>query len=146
MVACPFQIPAYEYHNALTPVVRKCTFCFDRVKQTGDFPACAKICPQEVMTFGKRADLLVAARERIRKHPGRYLPQIYGENEVGGTSWLYLAEVPFEKLGLLKLGHTPVNQLNESVQHSIFKHWIPPLAYFGFLGGLMWTFKNRNGG
>ncbi len=146
MVACPFQVPAYEYHNALTPVVRKCTFCFDRVKQTGDFPACAKICPQEVMTFGKRSDLLVAARERIRKSPDRYVPHIYGENEVGGTSWMYLAEVPFEKLGLLKLGHTPVNKLNETVQHSIFKHWVPPVVYFGLLGGLMWTFKNRNGG
>ncbi len=143
MVACPFQIPAYEYFNALTPVVRKCTFCFERVSSEGDFPACCKICPQEVMTFGKRSDLLKAARQRIEKQPDRYVPKIYGEHEVGGTGWLYLAEVPFEKLGLLKLGEKPVTALNETVQHSIFKHWVPPIALYSVLGGLMWTFKNK---
>ncbi len=144
MVACPFQIPAYEYNNALTPVVRKCTFCFDRVTETGDFPACAKICPQEVMTFGKRSDLLKAARERIQKKPDNYISHIYGENEVGGTSWMYLSGVPFEKLGFVKMGSTPVNKLNETIQHSIFKNWIPPIAYYGLLGGLMWTFKKKD--
>jgi len=144
MVACPYQIPAYEYHNALTPVVRKCTFCFERVTEAGKLPACADICPQEVMTFGKRADLVLAAHERIRKHPGRYHPHVYGEKEVGGASWMYLAEVPFERLGFVKMGPTPVGRLNETVQHSIFKHWVPPLVYFGLLGGLMWTFKKRD--
>jgi formate dehydrogenase iron-sulfur subunit len=143
MVACPFQIPAYEYFNALTPVVRKCTFCFDRVSQQGDFPACCKICPQEVMTFGRRSDLLKAARERINNHPDRYISKIYGEHEVGGTGWLYLSGVPFEKLGFLPLGDKPVSQLNETIQHSIFKYFIPPLALYGLLGGLMWTFKNK---
>ena len=33
MVACPFQIPAYEYHNALTPQVRKCNFCFEEIEE-----------------------------------------------------------------------------------------------------------------
>ena len=145
MVACPFQIPAYEYFNPLTPVVRKCTFCFERVSQRGDFPACCKICPEEVMTFGKRSDLLKAARVRMEKNPDRYVPKIYGENEVGGTGWLYLAGVPFEKLGFLKLGETPVTALNEKVQHSIFKHWVPPIALYSVLGALMWTFKNKEG-
>lgn len=31
MVACPFGIPTYEYDNALTPQVRKCNLCFERV-------------------------------------------------------------------------------------------------------------------
>lgn len=144
MVACPFQVPAYEYNNAFTPVVRKCTFCFTRVTQQGKFPACAHICPQEVMTFGRRADLLVAARERIQKSPDRYIDYIYGEHEVGGTSWLYLAGVPFEQLGFPTLRETPVTRLNERVQHSIFKHFVPPIAYFGFLGTLMWVFREKH--
>lgn len=143
MVACPFQIPAYEYFNAFTPVVRKCTFCFERVSREGKFPACAHICPEEVMTFGRREDLLRAARERVAKHPDRYLPHIYGEHEVGGTGWLYLAAVPFEQLGLPVLGHTPVTRLNETVQHSIFKYFIPPIALYGFLGAMMWMHRDK---
>ena len=143
MVACPFQIPAYEYSNAFTPAVRKCTFCFERVVAQNDFPACCQVCPQEALTFGRRVDLLQAARERIGHAPGRYLPRIYGENEVGGTSWLYLAAVPFEELGFPILGTTPVARLNESVQHAVFKYFAPPLALYALLGGLMWRFKNR---
>ena len=26
--ACPFQVPAYEYDNAFTPQLRKCTLCY----------------------------------------------------------------------------------------------------------------------
>lgn len=144
MVACPFQIPAYEYHNAFTPVVRKCTFCFERVSREGKFPACAHICPEEVMTFGRRADLLKAARERMAKHPDRYLPHIYGEHEVGGTAWLYLAGHPFDQLGFYALGHKPVPQLNETVQHAIFKHFVPPIALYSFLGALMWIYRDKD--
>ncbi len=32
-------------------------------------------------------------------HPGRYLEHVYGETEAGGTSVLYLSDVPFEELG-----------------------------------------------
>jgi len=144
MVACPFQIPAYEYFNALNPRVMKCNFCFERVKKEKELPACAKICPQGVMTFGKRVDLLQAARERMAKAPDRYVPHIYGEHEVGGTAWLYLAEVPFEKIGFLTLGEQSVTHLNETVQHSIFKHFIPPLALYSVLGALMWNFRDKD--
>jgi len=143
MVACPFQIPAYEYFNAFTPVVRKCTFCFERVSKEEKFPACAHICPQEVMTFGRRADLLKAARERMAKEPKKYIPHIYGEHEVGGTAWLYLASMPFGELGLPVLGHTPVTRLNETVQHAIFKHFVPPIALYSFLGGMMWMYRDK---
>ena len=68
MVACPFQIPAYEYENALTPEVKKCDFCFDR-QQDGKLPACVEICPVEALTFGKRRNLLSLAEERIEKNP-----------------------------------------------------------------------------
>ncbi|MCX6996995.1 MAG: 4Fe-4S dicluster domain-containing protein [Kiritimatiellaeota bacterium] len=44
MVACPFQIPAFEYHKALQPRIMKCDFCFEQ-RKNGDLPACVQICP-----------------------------------------------------------------------------------------------------
>lgn len=99
LLACPFNVPAYEYNKALEPRVMKCTMCYPRITK-GLLPACVEACPMEALTFGKREDVLQIARERIRKHPDRYVDHIYGETEVGGTSWLYLAGVPFQQLDL----------------------------------------------
>ncbi|MEW6443808.1 MAG: sulfate respiration complex iron-sulfur protein HmcB [bacterium] len=99
MVACPFGVPAYEYHKALEPQVVKCTMCYPRITK-GLLPGCVEACPMEALTFAKRADVIRIARERIRKYPDRYVDHIYGENEVGGTNWLYLAGVPFHQLDL----------------------------------------------
>jgi len=98
MLACPFRVPTYDYFNALSPEVRKCTMCYERIKE-GKMPGCAEICPKEAITFGKRSELITLAREKIRHDPGRYHPHIFGETEVGGTSWLYLAGTDFTKLG-----------------------------------------------
>jgi Fe-S-cluster-containing dehydrogenase component len=97
MVACPFYVPAYDYESALEPKIVKCVLCHDRVKD-GGIPACAEACPVGAVTFGKRDDLLVLARERIMKDPDRYIDHIYGEHEAGGTNWLYISGVPFEQL------------------------------------------------
>ena len=48
------------------------------------------------MTFGRKEDLLALARWKQKNNPGKYVDHIYGEKEVGGTSWLYLAAEPFE--------------------------------------------------
>lgn len=107
MVACPFEIPTYEYEKALTPRVLKCTMCYPRVSK-GQLPGCVEACPTEALTFGKRENLIKIARERIRKYPDRYIDHIYGENEMGGTSWLYLSGVPYKDVGMREdLGITP---------------------------------------
>ncbi len=98
VIACPFNIPAYDYESALEPKIVKCILCHGRIKE-GKLPACAEACPAGAITFGKRADLLKIARKRIADNPGKYIDHIYGEREVGGTSWLYLSGVPFEQLG-----------------------------------------------
>jgi hypothetical protein len=89
----------------------KCTLCHPRI-QKGLLPGCVEACPKEALTFGKRKDLLALARERIRRNPGRYIDHIYGENEMGGTSWLYLSGVPFHQVGMREdLGVTPAPEL-----------------------------------
>jgi formate dehydrogenase iron-sulfur subunit len=98
MVACPFYVPAYDYDSALKPKIVKCILCYDRIKK-GGMPACAEACPAGTITFGKREELIKIARERIAKNPDKYIDHIYGENEVGGTNWLYISGVPFEQVG-----------------------------------------------
>lgn len=146
MVACPFQVPAYEYDLALTPQVRKCTFCFSYVSE-GGLPACAQVCPREAITFGPRDELLRLARWKMKSNPGKYVDHIYGENEVGGTSWLYLASVPFETLGFPKLDTIAPPRLTESIQHAIVGYLAFPAALYAVLGGTMWLtgFLKRNG-
>jgi Fe-S-cluster-containing dehydrogenase component len=111
MIACPFEIPTYEYDSAFTPRVMKCTMCHPRISK-GLLPGCVEACPTEALTYGKREDLLRIGRERIRKFPERYVSHIYGENEMGGTSWLYLSAVPFKDIGMREdLGITPAPTL-----------------------------------
>lgn len=143
MVACPFEIPAYEYHDPLTPRVMKCTFCYDRIKEGGR-PACASICPVEAITFGKRKDLIRLARERIADRPAVYIDHIYGEHEVGGTAWMYISSTPFEKTGFYPLPAKPMPRLSETIQHSLFSYLWSPVALYGILAGIMLKFKNRH--
>ena len=109
MVACPFYIPAYSYSSAINPVVKKCIMCYDTRLKFGKPPACVEACPQEVMTFGKRKDLLKLAHQRISEKPDAYVDHVYGETEVGGTAWMYLSDVPFDKIGYdTHLGDQPI--------------------------------------
>lgn len=136
MVACPFEIPAYDYHEPLTPQVRKCTFCFERL-QEGKNPGCASICPTEALTFGKRSRLLELAHQRIAGDPGRYVDHIYGEHECGGTSWLYIAGQPFNKLGFLQVPDDSLPRRSESIQHALFSYLWSPALVFGGLAATM---------
>ena len=111
MIACPFEIPTYEYDEAFEPRVMKCTMCSPRIEK-GLLPGCVQSCPTEALTYGKRTDLLKIARKRISKFPNRYVDHIYGENEMGGTSWLYLSAVPYKEVQMREdLGITPAPQL-----------------------------------
>ena len=115
MKVCPFMVPHInwidnpdlDYVDA-DPQMTKCVLCFDRISNDME-PACVKACSTGGLTFGDRAELLLVARERMAKFPGKYVDHIYGEKEVGGTAWLYLSPVPFEELGFPKLPEEPVD-------------------------------------
>lgn len=111
MIACPFNIPAYEYDNPFTPEVTKCTLCQPRI-QKGLLPGCVEICPKEALTFATRKELIKIARQRIKTHPNLYVDHVYGEHEMGGCNWLYISNAPFSDLGLREdLGITPAPAL-----------------------------------
>lgn len=119
MVACPFEIPTYEYYKVLDPKIMKCTMCYPRIIK-GLLPGCVEICPTEALSFGKRDLLIQMARERIRRHPDRYVSHIFGEREMGGTNWLYLSGVSFSKIGMREdLGVTPAPELTSAALASV---------------------------
>ncbi len=138
--ACPFDVPRYEW-SSLTPRLRKCTFCADRVA-AGKPNACAEACPTGATIAGERGALLQEARARIAAEPDKYVPKIYGEHEAGGTSVLFLSPVPFSKLGL------PENLPAEPLPLLTFRvlSKIPPFVGAGgvLLAGLWWITQRRN--
>ena len=142
MVACPFQIPSFEYDIAFNPDIKKCDFCFERTRRD-KLPACVEVCPVESITYGKRSRLIEAARQKLRNYPERYIDHIYGEFEVGGTSWMYLAGVDFSDLEFPKLGKDAAPGVSESIQHGIFAYFIPPISLYALLGGIMWLNKTK---
>ncbi len=144
MVACPFEVPTYEYMNPLTPEVRKCDFCFERRTKEGKLPACAEICPPMCLSFGKRSALLELAHKKIEAAPDRYIHHVYGESEVGGTAWLYLAGREFEDLGFLSFDEKTIPSTTEPIQHSVFKYGVPPIMLYGMLTASMWAIKGRD--
>ncbi len=108
MNACPFYMLSYEYEDPIRPAIRKCTLCYDKITKEGGVPACVSACAVQSTIFGKRSDLLQIARTRINNNPDRYVNQIFGEREAGGTGWLYLSGVSFEKIGFpTNLGTQP---------------------------------------
>ncbi|MDY6861970.1 MAG: 4Fe-4S dicluster domain-containing protein [Thermodesulfobacteriota bacterium] len=143
IAACPFQVPAYEFNNAFTPEVRKCTFCFERISRKGGLPGCVEACPMQALTFGKRMELIKKAKERIKRYSDKYIPHIYGEHEVGGTSWLYISGIPFEEIDLPKFGSKSIPSYTEPIQHAIFKYFIPPITLYSLLGFFMWILKPK---
>jgi len=119
MIACPFDIPAYEYHKVLEPRIMKCTMCHPRVLE-GKLPGCVQACPTEALVFGVRDELIRVARDRIQSFPGRYLDHIYGEHEMGGTSWLYITGKPYTEVGMREdLGTAAAPQLTSGALSAV---------------------------
>jgi Fe-S-cluster-containing dehydrogenase component len=153
-VACPFNIPKFEWEKAL-PQIRKCQLCNHRYEK-GGYAACAEFCPTGACIFGPVDALIAEAKKRLTYKPGDYatypvgrvdgkettervvtpyISHIYGEKEGGGTQVLYLTGVPFQKLDMPDLEEKAQAQVSETIQHTIYKGMIAPVV---FLGGLVY--------
>ncbi len=159
-VACPFNIPKFEFDEAFPEIV-KCEMC-SHVLAEGGIPGCCEFCPTGASLFGPVEELLQEAKRRLKLKPGEeytypvsslnggevtvrpaatYVDYIYGEYETGGTQYLLLSAVPFEKLGLPKLAYRSAASKSETLQHSIYKGLIAPIAV---LGGLLFAAHRSN--
>jgi formate dehydrogenase beta subunit len=131
-MACPFNVPKFEWNNALTPKIVKCELCRHRLAE-GKEPACTEVCPRAAVIYGPRADLLKEAHRRLAAHPKRYVQRVYGETEAGGTQVLYLSHVPFENIELPAYGPASVPDTQRTLQHGIYQGFVAPLALYGAL-------------
>ena len=140
-VACPFQVPKFQWSKAFPKIV-KCEMC-NHLLVKGELPACAQVCPRKAVVFGSYQKLLDDAHARIEADPARYQRKVYGETDGGGTQVLYLshAGISFEDLGLPDLGNRCVPHMQEEVQHGIYQGFVAPAALYLVLGGVMW--RNR---
>lgn len=142
MMACPFEIPTFQWGEGLAEgaEIKKCNFCIDRLS-AGMHPACVHTCCAGALTFGDRDELIALAEARIQEHPERYVDHVYGKDEAGGTSLLYISPVPFEELGLPKLGSAPIQKDAEGLMHIA-----TPAVLVGMLAGLSglyWVVRRR---
>lgn len=118
MLSCPFDMPKFEYDSPV-PKIQKCHLCWERLRDGGQ-PACVESCPMKALVFGKRSELIEEAQRRINRDPDKYLHGVYGEHEVGGTSWLYLSAVPFEQLGFrTDLGTTAYPEFTQGFLYTV---------------------------
>jgi Fe-S-cluster-containing dehydrogenase component len=151
-IACPFNIPKFEWEEAF-PQIRKCQMCSHR-QAKGEIPACCEFCPTGASIYGPVTELQKEAEARLRLRPGsqydypvgkigsgtvlptkvaKYNGSTYGAKEVGGTQYLMLAGLPFEKLGLPVLPEKSYASTSSGIQHTLYKGMIAPLVVFGGL-------------
>jgi Fe-S-cluster-containing dehydrogenase component len=153
---CPFQVPKFDLSVAFGKI-RKCELCRHRLAKN-ELPGCVESCPTGATLFGRVEDLRLEAHRRLKLQPGEtylyprgdlngrvgpdmpshekvvkatYQPEVYGENVLGGTQALYLAAVPFDKLGLPYGPEIPNHAYaaeTEGIQHFLYTGMIAPAA------------------
>lgn len=117
-MACPFGIPRFQW-GSTSPKIIKCQLCHHRFAEN-KYAACCEFCPTGASIFGRVVDLRAEAERRLTLKPGstypypvkrvdsghifsrpvaRYVNRVYGMHEAGGTQYLLMAGVPFDKLG-----------------------------------------------
>jgi formate dehydrogenase iron-sulfur subunit len=139
MMACPFHIPKYEWESN-DPWVQKCSFCSERIAD-GMEPACTKVCPTGTLHYDDYDKVVAEAKRRLQASPGKYVDHIYGMNEAGGTTWIYISDVPFADLGFQM--NVPKIAL-PSLTWEYISH-IPALFGVVFAAGIgAWVITRRN--
>lgn len=100
---CPWEIPARQagvgLYMKLIPslagggVMYKCDGCADLVAKN-ELPVCQTSCPKNAIKFGDFEEIKRIAMVRADEING----YIYGLDQGGGTSTIYISKVPFEKI------------------------------------------------
>lgn len=161
-IACPYNIPKFQWDQAFPQIV-KCQLCDHRIAK-GGYAACCEFCPNGASIFGNVQDLRQEAKRRLALPAGQvasypmhrvdsndlrerivtpYQPKVFGDRDGGGTQVLFLAGVPYQKLGFPLLGDESSASHSETLYHTLYKGMIVPYVV---LGGLFYLiYKNTTG-
>jgi formate dehydrogenase iron-sulfur subunit len=91
--------------------------------------------------LGDRLEFIRRARTRIDDNPGEYVDYIYGLREAGGTSVLFISNVPFARLGFpMNVPSEPIPELSWRVLSQIPKYTV---AAGVVLFGVRWITARR---
>ena len=52
--------------------------------------------------------MIKLAEQRLARYPDRFINKVYGKEEAGGTSVIYLTSLPFDELGFKKVTLRPL--------------------------------------
>jgi len=151
-VACPYNIPKFEWDDPYPEIV-KCQLCSHLIAK-GEISACCSVCPTGASLFGPVAELQNETRRRLQMKPGKlykfpvdsidsgkwhelkaakYENHIYGQDELGGTQVIYMAGIPFEKLGLPNFPKESFVSMASGIQYAIYKGMVYPLVVLASL-------------
>lgn len=160
LLNCPFQVPAFDDSKSVASVA-KCNLCAGRL--AGDWferelngkpltpesearfkvglgePICVKTCSAGALIWGERSDLIAEAKRRLKAEPDKYVQHIYGESEAGGTSWMYISNVPFGELGF----RTDVRNEPYPLSTQLAVRSVPAAASVA-MAGFYWLVKRKN--
>ncbi|MFP4527180.1 MAG: 4Fe-4S dicluster domain-containing protein [Candidatus Kapaibacterium sp.] len=132
MISRPFHIPRYEW-NETTPFMKKCRMCHDRLVG-GQLPACVAACPRGAIEFGKRSEMLARAHSIIDANKSKYINRVWGENEFGGTSVIYISDTDLAAIGWPKQNTESIPEITDPI--------IEKTPYIG--GGVMLSMLGLN--
>lgn len=101
---CPWSVPQrqagvgiYTHFQKYVPagggVMFKCDLCRSRLQENKK-PHCIEACPKGAMSIGRRDEIFAKATKLKAEYNG----DIYGMDQHGGTSTIYVSAVPFEKI------------------------------------------------
>ena len=141
MIACPWEIPRYSWEDTV-PYIQKCDMCYERILDGATAPACVEACPTEATIFGDRDALLAEALRRLAAEPDKYVPKVWGEHEVGGTSVMYVSDV---EINLTDLENPIVETAAMPHRTTKILHQMPFVFVLmaGAMGGVNWVIARR---
>jgi len=133
-------------------VMYKCDLCRARLS-AGKKPHCIEACPKDAMLIGRRDHIFAEAQRRQEQYGGH----VYGMDENGGTSTVYLSAIDFAEIDQAlaeqttpkKTRHTP--RLNEPANMlEQQKPWallslLSPLLGIAAAVGLTWNSGKEEG-
>lgn len=109
---CPFDIPRYDSDPFTNQkVMNKCDFCQDRVTN-GQIPACVETCPTNALEFDTWGSAVEKAYQRADELKDRFPnANVYGDDLVGGTHYIYVLTEKPEVYGLPGKSETETSEL-----------------------------------